>query len=92
MELEKIIHQYGKKQPFSDTVHMILSNNVDYGSQSGGLISVKKYPEIETAIKALMKMAWENGLNACTCGKCDFCLDYGSDSFDRFIAEFHNYC
>jgi len=92
MELEKIIHQYGKKQSFSDTLHMILSNSVDCGSQSGGLISVKKYHEIETAVKILMKMAWENGLNACTCGTCDFCIEQDPDTFDRFISEFSDFC
>lgn len=92
MEIEKIIHQYGKKQPFSDTVHMLLANEVDYGSESGGLISVKKYPNLEISIKALMKMAWEHGLNACTCGKCDFCIEQDPDTFERFIQEFPDYC
>ena len=92
MEIEKIIHQYGKKQSFSDTVHMLLANNIDYGCEKGGLISVKKYPVIETSIMALMKMAWEHGFNACTCEKCDFCIEQGPDTFERFIEEFPSYC
>lgn len=92
MEIEKIIHQYGKKQPFSDTVHMLLANCVDFGSEKGGLISVKKYPELETAIKVLMKIAWEHGRNACTCGECDFCIQLGPDTFEKFINEFNQHC
>lgn len=92
MEIEKIIHLYGKKQPFSDTVHMLLSNCVDYGSEKGGLISVKKYPDLEASIKALMQIAWEIGMNACTCGKCDFCIEQGPDTFERFISEFPDFC
>lgn len=92
MDIEKIIHGYGARQPFTDTVHMLLSNCVDYGSESGGLISVKKYPDIEVAIKRLMSIAWEHGLTACTCNECDFCKDYGPDTFERFIKEFSDYC
>lgn len=92
MDIEKIIHHFGKKQHFKSTVNMLLSNSIDYGSEDGGHISAKRYGEIEGWIKQLMRIAWEHGRIACTCGECDYCAELGTDSFEKFINEFSNYC
>lgn len=81
MQIEKIIHEHGSKQPFSDTVKMLLSNCVDYGNENGGFISAEKYGEIEMFIKKLMEMAWDEG-------RCS----NPTQDFDQFIKNFPNYC
>lgn len=88
MKNEDILSKYGPKQPFSETVFMLLSNCIDYGSDKGGLISKDNFGKVEEGLKMLMKITWDYSQNACTCGTCDFCNEYGPDTFERFIEEF----
>lgn len=88
----KVLEKYGKSQSFEDTASMLLCNRGDRGSEDGILISLKRHDLIISDIKLLMKIAWQHGNNACACnntkGNCDYCADFGADSFERFISEF----
>lgn len=40
------IKEYAKKQSVEDTIGMILSNRTDYGSEHGGMVSVKNFNQV----------------------------------------------
>lgn len=88
-EASEILSKYGKSQSFEDTALMLLSNRIDFGGDKGGMISVKRFHLVVEDIKALMKIAYEFGASACSCGGCDFCTEFGPDYFEGFIERFH---
>ncbi|MCR4330071.1 MAG: hypothetical protein NUV65_06025 [Candidatus Roizmanbacteria bacterium] len=40
------IKKYAKLQTVEETISMILSNRTDYGSESGGMVSVKRFTQV----------------------------------------------
>jgi hypothetical protein len=86
MEIEKLIARH-KSAPLRDFLGIMLSNRIDRGSSEGGMISVKAFPELAADIETLLRLAWEAGKDSCQCGKCDYCVSFGKDKFENFLAE-----